>query len=114
MVLLIRRFLFFLRRVGQRGRRSRRLSGGARRRRRRRWRSGLGSQRSGETGRREPERDEQEAAEHVGGAADQEHAPAEGKRRVTAVTAAAQASSSRFLSLSAGSGGFVPGISPSQ
>lgn len=73
-----------LRRVGQCGRRSQRLSGRA-------WRSGLGPQGSGETGRREPARNEQEAAEHVGGAADQEHAPAEGnesraqtlERRVT-------------------------------
>lgn len=60
-----------LRCVGRCGRRSRRLSGRTRR-------SGFGPPRSGETRRRESERDEQEAAEHVGGAADQEHAPAEG------------------------------------
>ena len=40
--------------------------------------SGGGAQRPGETRWREPEGDEQEAAEHVGGAAHQEHAPAEG------------------------------------
>lgn len=64
-------FAFLLRCVGEHGRRSRRLSG-------RPGRSGFGPKRAGETRRRESEGDEQEAAAHVGGAAHQEHAPAEG------------------------------------
>lgn len=64
-------WFLFLRCVGQCGRRLWQFSGGPRR-------SGLSPQRSGKTWRWEPERDEQEAAEHVGGAAHQEHAPAEG------------------------------------
>lgn len=63
---------FPARRVGQRRGRPRLLPGRA-------WRPGLGAQGPGEAGRREPARDEQEAAEHAGGAADQEHAPAEGE-----------------------------------